>query len=159
MRPTARRTGRRPHASADAPARETTLLAVVVVGGALGGLLRWALGEALEGRLPVAVGGVDPGLLAVNVGGAFLLGLLPGLLHRLEASGRVGRGRRAVLGALAGPGLLGGFTTLSAVALLTVGPLRDDRVVVAVAQLLGTLVAAVAAVALARRLLPVEPAP
>lgn len=74
-------------------------LVAVAVGGALGALVRWALGEAVpEGA------GFPWTTLGVNVSGAFLLALLPGVA--------LVRRRRALMVAL-GPGLLGGFTSFS----------------------------------------------
>src|SRR3954470_25064224 len=73
-----------------------------VLGTALreGALLAWPAGE-----------GVPYAVLLVNVLGALLLGLLYALLSRAEES-EARRATRALLGA----GVLGGFTTYSALA-------------------------------------------
>ncbi|MDN4163370.1 fluoride efflux transporter FluC [Nocardioides abyssi] len=116
------------------------LLAAVAAGGAVGAALRWACGEAVPD---------GPGLpattLAVNVVGSLLLALLPAIA--------VVR-RSATLRAAVGPGLLGGFTTLSAASEQTRSLLADGRPALALGYLLGTLLATVAAVALATRLAP-----
>lgn len=120
------------------------LLAAVAAGGAVGAVLRWSCGEAVPD---------GPGLpgttLAVNVVGSLLLALLPALA--------VVR-RSPVLQAAAGPGLLGGFTTLSAASEQTRTLLADGRPALALGYLLGTLAATLAAVALATRLTS-RPAP
>lgn len=89
---------------APVPVPLVPLLLVVAVGGALGSLARYGLAEALphsRGTLPVAT-------LLVNVLGCLLLGLLVGTLP-------FARWLRPLLGT----GVLGGFTTFSAVALET----------------------------------------
>lgn len=113
------------------------LVGAVAAGGALGAVLRWGCGEVLADGLAVPV------TLAVNVVGSLLLALLPAL-----ASVR----RSPSLAAFAGPGLLGGFTTLSAASEQTRALLADGRPGPALGYLLGTLLATVAAVALASRL-------
>lgn len=78
------------------------LVAVVAAGAVVGALLRWAIGEAWP----------QPGpwpwpLWCLNVLGAGLLGL---------ATGSVTVRERPLLAAALGPGLLGGFTSVSAAA-------------------------------------------
>ena len=78
--------------------RGTDLL-LVAAGGAVGAVLRYAVDTAApDSLLPWPT-------LAINVVGAFALGLLPALAV-------VRRSRRIAL--TVGPGLLGGFTTVSA---------------------------------------------
>ena len=78
--------------------RGTDLL-LVAAGGAVGTVLRYAVDTAApDSLLPWPT-------LAINVVGAFALGLLPALAV-------VRRSRRVAL--TVGPGLLGGFTTVSA---------------------------------------------
>lgn len=112
----------------------------VAAGGAIGAVLRWSAGEL------VADGsGFAWTTFAVNVSGTFLLALLPA----------VGAVRRSpALAAFAGPGLLGGFTTLSAWSEQTRALLADDRVPLAAAYAGGTLLACVAVAALAGALAP-----
>lgn len=85
--------------------RGTDLL-LVAAGGAVGAVLRYAVDTAAPDTL------IPWPTLAINVGGAFVLGLLPAL-------GAVRRSRRVALAV--GPGVLGGFTTVSAWA----GQVRD----------------------------------
>jgi CrcB protein len=114
------------------------LVLAASLGGALGALLRWWLGELLP---PTA--GFPWLTLAVNVTGSFALGALPAVAF-VRA--------RPVLPVLLGPGLLGGFTTLSAYAEEGRTLLADGRLALAAAYLSVTLLACVAAVALAHRL-------
>lgn len=114
-----------------------TDLAVVAAGGAVGALARLGIESASpDSLLPWPT-------LAINVVGAFLLGLLPALAA-------VRRSRR-VATAL-GPGLLGGFTTVSAWA----GGVREladtGRVTLAGLYLAVTLAAGLAAAAAGRRM-------
>lgn len=81
-------------------------LLLVAAGGAIGAVLRWAVDTAAPDTL------FPWPTLAINVVGAFALGLLPTLAV-------VRRSRRVALAV--GPGLLGGFTTVSAWA----GQVRD----------------------------------
>lgn len=120
------------------------LLAAVAVGGAAGALARWGIGEAF----PSDTDAFPWATFAINVAGAFALALLPALA--------VAR-RTPALAAGLGPGLLGGFTTLSAYSEQARALLDAGRVGVAGAYLLGTLAACLVAVALAARLVPPEP--
>lgn len=89
----------------------------VAVGGAVGALLRYALRELLpplaDGRIPIAT-------IAANVAGAFLLGLLGGvMLQRAAIPAELRLGVTV--------GLLGAFTTFSAFSLETVDLLRGGN--------------------------------
>jgi len=80
------------------------LVAVVAVGGAFGSLARYAVALLL----PLGRSGLPVGTLLTNVAGSFLLGFL------------VARAADAPwLRAFLGTGVLGGFTTFSALALET----------------------------------------
>lgn len=106
-------------------------LGLVFLGGAAGTALRAAasaVGPPLRG-VPVTV-------LVVNVVGAFLLGLLLQRLHRAGPDD----GRRRDLRLLLGTGLLGGFTTYSALAADTAALLSDGRAGEAAVYAGGTLV-------------------
>lgn len=118
------------------PAPAAAALLAVALGGALGGLLRWGVGELVPdtSSFPWTT-------MAINVLGSLLLALLPAF-----AAVR----RSPTLAAGLGPGVLGGFTTLSAYAEQTRALVGDDRVSPALAYLLLTLAACVAAVVLAR---------
>jgi CrcB protein len=110
----------------------------VAVGGALGALARWALGEAFPDG-----SGFPWTTFGINVAGSFVLALLP-------AVAAVRRNRTLALGL--GPGVLGGFTTLSTYAEQSRSLLADGRGVLAASYVLGTLAVCLAAVAVAHRL-------
>ncbi len=112
------------------------LVAAVAVGGAVGAVLRWALGEAFpdSSGFPVTT-------FVINLVGSFALASLPALA-RVRSS--------QVLTVGLGPGLLGGFTTLSATSEQARELLADGRGALAAAYLLGTLGACLVGVALAR---------
>lgn len=120
------------------PSRLRSLdLLLVGAGGAVGALARSGVDSAApDAFFPWPT-------LAVNVVGAFLLGLLPALA--------VVRRSRRVAVAL-GPGVLGGFTTVSALA----GGVRDladsGHVALAGLYLVVTLLAGLGAAAVGRRL-------
>ncbi len=112
------------------------VVAVVAGGGAVGAVARHLLGELSPVAGPWTT-------LAINVSGSFLLALVPALA--------VVR-RHPLLPLALGPGLLGGYTTLSAYSEEGRVLIADGRLVVAAAYVLGTLVACLIAVALADRL-------
>lgn len=110
-------------------------LAAVAVGGALGGLLRWLLGQSAPPG-----DGFPWTTFGINVSGAFLLALLPAVAAVRE---------RPLLAVALGPGLLGGYTTLSAYAEETRGLLAAAEPALASTYLVGTLAACLAVVAVA----------
>lgn len=112
------------------------LLAAVAVGGALGALARWGLTEIF----PADADAFPWATFAINVVGSFALALLPAwaLVHR----------RRWLTVGL-GPGVLGGFTTLSAYSEQTRALLDHGRTGTASLYLVGTLGACLVAVAVA----------
>ena len=112
----------------------------VALGGALGAVLRWALGDAVPDGA-----GFPWTTFVVNVSGSLVLALLP-----VFAAVR----RRRVLAAALGPGLLGGYTTLSAYSEQTRALLADGQTTTALLYLLGTLAACLVAVAAVSRLYP-----
>lgn len=114
------------------------LVLAVAVGGACGALARWALTEAF----PAATDAFPWSTLAINVAGAFLLALLPAL-------GAVRRSR--TLAVALGPGVLGGFTTLSASSEQARALLDAGRTGLAATYVVGTLGACLAAVLVADR--------
>ncbi len=111
-------------------------LLAVAVGGALGALLRWGLGELIPGG-----DGFPWTTFAINVSGSFLLALLPAF--------SVIR-RRPVLPLFFGTGMLGGYTTLSTYAEETRALLANGEAATALTYLLGTLAACLLAVSLAQ---------
>jgi fluoride exporter len=113
-------------------------LVAVAAGGALGGTMRWWLGDLVpDGH------GFPWTTFAINVTGALALALLPAI-----AAVRT----RPALTAGLGPGLLGGYTTFSTYAEQGRALLADGRAGLAAAYLLGTLAACLVAVTLAGRL-------
>ena len=110
----------------------------VAAGGAVGALARWSLsGLADEDQLfPWTT-------LVVNVVGCFALALLPTLPAVRD---------RALLVVALGPGLLGGFTTLSAYAEEARALVAGGHVALAAAYIAGTVGACLLAVALASAL-------
>ena len=86
-------------------------LLVIAIGGAIGSVLRYQLGRGLTYVMgPAAVTAFPWATLAVNLLGSFAMGLLAGWLGRM---GDAGEPYRLMLGV----GLLGGFTTFSAISL------------------------------------------
>jgi CrcB protein len=112
-------------------------LLVVSAGGAGGALLRFGIDTATPDSL------FPWPTLGINVVGAFVLGALPALA--------VVRRSRTVALAL-GPGVLGGFTTVSAWAEQVRDLADDGHVALAGLCLLATLAAGLLAAALGRRL-------
>lgn len=119
--------------------RDGPVLLAVAVGGAVGAVLRYGLTVAF----PDGSGAFPWTILAINVVGCFLLALLPGL-------GVVRR--RPLLTPLLGPGVLGGFTTLSAYAEQSRALIAGGHDVLAAAYVVGTLAACLLAVAAGTRL-------
>jgi CrcB protein len=112
----------------------------VALGGALGALLRWTLGDLVPDGA-----GFPWTTFAVNVTGSLLLAALP-------VSGAVRH--RPALAAGLGPGLLGGYTTLSAYSEQTRALLANGQGATALLYLLGTLAACLVAVAAVSHLYP-----
>jgi CrcB protein len=106
---------------------------VTAVGGALGAVVRWRLQVAF----PTDVGGFPWSTFAINVVGSALLAGLP-----LLAAAR----RHPWVGVFLGPGVLGGFTTMSTASVDTFTLLDGGHVAVAAAYCLGTVAAALATV-------------
>jgi fluoride exporter len=120
------------------------LLAAVAVGGAVGALARWGLIEVF----PADAEAFPWATFAVNVGGSFALALLPALPA-------VRRSR--TLAVALGPGVLGGFTTLSAYSDQARALVDAGRADLAGVYVVGTLVACLLAVTAVSRLVPPEP--
>lgn len=100
----------------------------VLVGGFLGTMARYGLGLLAEGGGP----GLSSGewvTAAINTLGALALGVLTGVWAQGHGPGA----RRPWLRAGLGPGLLGAFTTFSALALTLVHPLRPVEVLTQIA--------------------------
>ena len=119
-----------------APVPAARLLAAVALGGALGAVVRWAISQGF----PAATDAFPWATFAINVSGAFLLALLP-------AFAAVRRSRTLTVGL--GPGLLGGFTTLSAYSEQTRALLGHGALLTAGLYVLGTLAACLIAISAA----------
>lgn len=120
----------------DTPPPRWTDVGTVALGGALGTAAR----EAVSLAFPAA-DGIPYAILGVNLAGALLLGLLFGAAGRLSAA----RARQSRL--LLGTGVLGGFTTYSALAGDS-ARLWESSPAVAVGYAILSLVAGVAAAGL-----------
>lgn len=102
---------------------------MVFLGGALGSSARHGIG-----LLASSDALVPWDIAIVNVAGALLMGLLVGRL------GRISEGRARRLRLLLGTGVLGGFTTYSALAVDTAVLARDQHWVAALGYPLGSVV-------------------
>ncbi|WP_183092531.1 fluoride efflux transporter FluC [Nocardioides stalactiti] len=119
------------------------LLLAVAIGGAVGAVLRYGLGEAVPDG-----GGFPWTTFAINVAGSLLLAGLE-LLPAVR--------RSPVWTAALGPGVLGGFTTFSATSEQGRSLLASGDTVLAASYLAGSLAAALAAVIVVGRLAPALP--
>ena len=113
-------------------------LALVALGAAVGAVLRWWLGALAPEET-----GFPWTTFGINVAGAFALGVLPAL-------GLVRHDHWATL--LLGPGLLGGFTTVSTYADQARALAAGGHAVQAGLYVVGTLAAALLAAWAGRRL-------
>ena len=117
--------------------RQPTLLGLVVVGGALGTMVRWSLGTAF----PVPPGTFPWTTFSINVVGSLLLGLL---LESLVRSGPDEGWRRGLrLGA--GTGVMGGFTTYSTFMVEAALLVRGGHVALGAVYVAGSVAAGVTA--------------
>jgi fluoride exporter len=114
-------------------AERRDVLLAVAAGGAVGSLGRWALDEALAGSGPFPWA-----TFAENVSGSFALGLLVVVLLERWPGSRYAR-------PFLGVGVLGGFTTFSTYVLDVRTLVADERVGLAAAYLVATLVVGLAA--------------
>ncbi|WP_245949906.1 fluoride efflux transporter FluC [Calidifontibacter indicus] len=119
------------------------LLGLVFVGGVCG---TWVRAE-LSNRFPVAADAWPWTTFWINVSGAFVLGVLLGLLARLGDDS--GWRRRVRLGL--GTGVLGGYTTYSTFAVEVVERQRDSLLLLSTGYALASLVCGVLAAAIGLR--------
>jgi CrcB protein len=123
--------------------REWDVLGAIAMGGSLGALGRYAVGEAL----PHAPGSFPWSTLLVNVSGCLLIGVLMVVALELTEPHRLVR-------PFLGVGVLGGYTTFSAASVELQQLLDAHRDATALAYLLatpaGALIAAWAGLTLAR---------
>jgi len=103
---------------------------LVALGGALGSVLRWAVGGWVHAALPTST--FPWGTFSVNALGSFAIGALLGLaLERALVS--------PPMRLLLVTGVLGGFTTFSAFSFETLQLLRDGQWPAAVGYSLGSV--------------------
>ena len=115
---------------------DVVVLATVALGGAIGSVGRYAVGVAL----PPAATGFPWATLLVNVSGAFAMGLLVAYLVDRPGVHRLAR-------PFVGVGLLGGWTTFSALAVEVVQLGVADEVQLALAYVAATFLVGTLAVA------------
>lgn len=113
---------------------------LIMLGGALGTAAR----AGLESALPAAPAALPWTTLAINLAGSYVLGLL---LEVLSAAGS-DRGARRGIRLTLGTGILGGFTTYSTFMVETADRLRDGHALIALAYLVGSVVAGLLAAGL-----------
>ncbi len=121
---------------------------LVGAGGFIGSIVRyllsgWVLHHTLGGKFPWST-------FVVNVLGCLLIGVLSGMIERLEWF--TPQMRLLLL-----TGLLGGFTTFSAFGLETVFLLRRGEVLIAVAYALSSVAVCVTAVWVGLRMIELLP--
>jgi fluoride exporter len=124
-----------PDAEVSYSAARWDILLVIAVGGALGSLARWGLGEAFaSGR-----DGFPWATFLENVSGGFALGVLMVLVIDVWSPSRYVR-------PFFGVGVLGGYTTFSTYLLDTRNLIAADRAPLAAVYLFGTLAVGLAGV-------------
>ncbi|MGW0045078.1 fluoride efflux transporter CrcB [Rhodococcus sp. NPDC003348] len=114
---------------------DTAVVAAVAAGGAVGALARYGLTLAM----PVQGGQLPWATATANVTGCFLIGILMVLVTEVWSAHRL-------LRPFLGVGVLGGFTTFSTYAVEVRGLFADGHVPLAFFYLVGSVVAALAAV-------------
>ena len=115
--------------------RQVFLLLAIGMGGALGALSRYAISLAL----PAPAGQMPWGIFLINISGALALGFLLTLLAEQFPRSRMAR-------PLVGTGFIGAYTTFSTWMTGVVSLARDGAVAAALAYLVLSMVAGVAAV-------------
>ncbi len=123
------------------PSRDRSVLAAVAVGGALGALARWTAGVWWPNR----PGSFPWTTFGINVLGCALIGALMVLVTDVYSKHRL-------LRPFVVTGILGGFTTFSTYSVDTLRLIDTGHWLTACANVVGTLVAALAAVTVVARL-------
>lgn len=111
-----------------------SILLATAAAGSIGAALRYAIDRLL---LPARHKGFPVGILVVNITGSLALGVLTGLGSLLSSE----------LAAVLGVGLLGGYTTFSAVHVETILLAKRRQWRQALVNLFGTVILTVAAAA------------
>jgi CrcB protein len=118
-------------------AKHLDVVGMVAAGGVLGALGRYAVGLVV----PVRPGGFPFATFGINVTGCLLMGVLTVLVTEVWSGHRL-------LRPFLGTGVLGGYTTFSTYAVDSVRLFTGRHVVTGVLYITGTLVGALAAVAI-----------
>jgi CrcB protein len=116
---------------------DAALLTTIAAGGAVGSVGRWAVGLALphgDGAMPWAT-------LVVNVSGAFAMGLLVAYLVDRPGVHRLAR-------PFVGVGVLGGWTTFSALAVDVIGLYESGHLAMMIGYLTATFLLGTLAIGL-----------
>ena len=137
-----------PHRSAGPETDESSIrppgtlrwVPLIMLGGALGTAAR----AGLETALPAASAALPWTTLAINLIGSYVLGLLLEVLYAAGPDRGTRRGIRLTLGT----GILGGFTTYSTFMVETADRLRDGHALIALAYMVGSVLAGLLAAAL-----------
>lgn len=122
-------------------------LALVAAGGGIGSMLRWLLAEWSLQRYGPAF---PWGTFIVNISGAFLIGLVMGVLLQRGTVGASGAGLSWKL--LLCSGLIGGYTTFSALAWESLSLMESGAYGRAAFNLFGTVLIGMLAVWLGAQL-------
>jgi fluoride exporter len=117
-------------------------IAAIGVGGVIGALLRWRLGEWSAERWPVSF---PWGTLLINISGSFILGLYVTFVSRRHTGGPYTR-------LLVATGILGAYTTFSTFVYETVRLLQHGEVATGITYLVASLAGGLAACAIGVRL-------
>jgi CrcB protein len=111
-------------------------LALVALGSAIGGVLRYLISFAGEWWLPASLGapGATIATTVINITGSFAIGMTYGL-----TDGAIARHFVAV-------GILGGYTTFSSFSMQTLNLINDGRIVAASVNVIASVVLSLLAV-------------
>lgn len=132
--------GSETHESPIGPPGTLRWIPLIMLGGGLGTAAR----AGLETLFPPAPAALPWTTLMINVIGSFVLGVL---LEALSAAGP-DRGARRGMRLTLGTGVLGGFTTYSTFMIETAERLRSGHALLAIAYLVGGVIAGLLAAAL-----------
>jgi len=113
------------------------LIASLIIAGAIGAPTRYIVDELVKERLP---GAFPWGTFAINVSGSFILGVVTGLA--------LYHGLGPIPKAAIGVGFCGAFTTFSTFSYETIRLVETGSVRPAIANVLGSVVAGLAAAAI-----------
>ena len=113
-------------------------LLVIAIGGALGAVARFSLGNLVGAYLGT---GFPYGILVVNVSGCFVMGICFELL--VEQNLLPGPWRSLIM-----VGFLGSFTTFSTFSLQVLGLFQTDKLIAALVYILSSVICSILAAAI-----------